>query len=74
MLVALVTDNMRVVDICKIFGANDRDVQNAHGPLDKVSVRSLGLLQFLLSILEPGIVAQDIRLDLLLSLDQLVLG
>ena len=42
MLVALVTDNMRVVDICKIFGANDRDVQDAHGTLDEVAMGSLG--------------------------------
>jgi len=41
-LVALVTDNMGAVDIYKIFGANDRDVQNAHGTLDEVAMRSLG--------------------------------
>ena len=41
-LVALVTDNMGVVDIYKIFVANDRDVQNAHGTLDEVAMSSLG--------------------------------
>ena len=75
MLVTLVTDNIGVVDISQIFGANDRDVQNAHGTLNGVVTMNLpGLSQLLLSLLEPGIVAQDALLDFLLTLNQLVFG
>ena len=42
-LVALVTDDMRVVGIVEIFGAKHRDVQDSHGALDEVSMSSLGL-------------------------------
>ena len=41
-LITLIADNMRAVDILKIFGANDRDVQDAHGTLDEVAMGSLG--------------------------------
>ena len=41
-LIALIANNMRAVDILKIFGANDRDVQDAHGTLDEVAMGSLG--------------------------------
>ena len=73
MLIALVTDDMRVVDIVKIFGANDRDMQDTHRPLDIVSMDPLGLCQFLLSRLKLGIVGEDVLLDLMFALDELIL-
>ena len=74
MLIALVTDHMRVIDIVKIFGANHGDVQDAHRSLNVIAMDSLGLRQFLLSCLKLGIVCEDTLLDLVLALDELILS
>ena len=74
MLVTLITDNMRAVDSVEVLGANNADVEHTHGTLDEVAVDALGLLKLLAGLLQSRVVSHNALLNLLLSLNQLVLS
>ena len=74
MLIALVADNVRVVDTVKVLSSDDADVKVAHWSLDKVTMNLFGTIKLLFSLLQSLIVGQDALLNLLFTLDKLVLG
>ena len=74
-LVTLVADNVRVVDLAaEVFSADESDVEHAHWSTDVISVLSLGLFELFFGLLKPIVVDDDGLLDLSLTLDKLVLG
>ena len=74
MLVALVANDMRVVHSDEVLGANYADVKHTHGALDEVAMDALGTLELLTGLLKPRVVGHDALLNLLFSLNQLVLS
>ena len=74
-LVTLVADNVRVVDLAaEVFSADESDVEHAHWTADIISVLSLGLFELFFGLLKPIVVDDDGLLDLSLTFDKLVLG
>ena len=74
MLIALVADNVRVVNSVKVLSSDDADVKVAHWSLDKVTMNLFSTIKFLFSLLQSLIVGQDALLNLLFTLNKLVLG
>ena len=74
MLIALIADNVRVVDTVKVLSSDYADVEVAHWSLDIVTMNLFGTIKLLFSLLQSLIVCQDALLNLLFTLDKLVLG
>lgn len=74
MLVPLVADDMGIVDSVEVLRANHTDVQNAHRTLDEITMRLFGTCKLLLCLFQSLIVGENALLDLLLTLNKLVLG
>ena len=73
MLVALVADDVRVLDADEVLGADYGDVESAHGAADVAPVLTLRLRELLLRLLQPLVVGQNALLDFVLALHELVL-
>ena len=73
MLVTLVTDNMGVVNADEVLSANNGYLQDTHWALNVVPMSAFRLFELFLSIFQPGVVGQDVRLDFALTLDELIL-
>lgn len=74
MFVALVADDMTVVDIEEVLGADHLDVEGTHGASNVVPVDFTSLVQSFFRVLQLFIVRQDVLLDFMLTLNQLILG
>ena len=72
MFVALVADDVRVLDTVKVLSADNRDEQVAHRALNVPVVLSLCVGQLLLGLLKPLMVHHDLGLDLIFTLDKLI--
>jgi len=74
MFIALVADDMRVIDSIEIFCADHANMQDTHGSLDEISMRLFSFGELFTGLLEAAIVGQDALLDFLFTLDKLILS
>ena len=65
---------MTVVDVTKVLSSNNLHIEDAHGPCHIVTMDPPGLLESLFCLFQSLIVGKNVLLDLMLALDQLILG
>ena len=65
---------MTVVDVPKVLSSDNLHIEDTHGPCHIVTMDPPGLLESLFRLFQSLVVGENVLLDLMLALDQLVLG